>query len=50
MLQTPSNTFAQPMDVDLEDVGLNSGIDLGGDWNMDGYFNNEYILWCLITG
>ena len=36
--QTPSNAYTQPIDVDL-----------GGDWNMDGYLNNEYILWCQIT-
>ena len=44
--QTPSNAYAHPMDVDL---GINSGVDLSGDWNMDGYLNNEYILWCQIT-
>jgi len=42
--QTPSNAYAQPMDAGL---GINSGMDLSGDWNMDGY--NEYILWCQIT-
>ena len=46
MPQTPSNAYTQPMDVDL---GINSGMDLGGDWNMDGYLDNEYILWCQIT-
>ncbi|KIM38438.1 hypothetical protein M413DRAFT_447887 [Hebeloma cylindrosporum] len=50
--QTPSNAYAQLMDIDLEDVGINSGMDLGGDWNtgIDGYSNNEYILLqCQIT-
>lgn len=47
--QTLSNTSAQPMDVDLEDVGIDFGMDLGGDWNMDEYLNNEYILRCQIT-
>ena len=37
MLQTPSNAEAQLMNVALEDVGINSGMNLGGDWNMDGY-------------
>jgi len=44
--QTPSNAYPQLMDVDL---GINSGMDLSGDWNMDGYLNNKYILWCQIT-
>lgn len=39
--QTPSNIYAQLVDIDLGDVGINSGMDLGGDWNMDGYLNTS---------
>lgn len=47
--QTPANTYTEPMDIEMEDVGTNSGVDLVGDGNMDGhlpYLSNEYILLC----